>query len=376
MDKSTKRAILLITYAVCLFVVVNNFVFFVSLLLKALSLCFPVVVALLLALILNVPMRGFEKLFDKISQKSKKPISSKVKYGVSLFLSILSILLVLVIVFSILVPRLTESIKSLIVTIDSKIPEFLIWLESLGVDTTTITSKLAEFDLNEVVKQITHGAFTIVETAFDATVVAVKYLSMSILSIIIAVYLLLDKENLSRQAKKMCFSFLPNKVAEGIYSTAYLIRDTFSKFLSGQCLEALILAALIFLLFSLFGLPYASLIAFLAAVLSFIPYVGSFFACVVGVFLTLVVSPHKALICLIVYLVAQFIEQHFIYPHVVGNSVGLSPFYTIVAVLIGGNLFGIFGMIFFIPLFSVIYVLIKGYMTNRANKKITTNSKQ
>jgi predicted PurR-regulated permease PerM len=155
---------------------------------------------------------------------------------------------------------------------------------------------------------------------------------------------------------------LPDGKVKTVYRSAYLIRDTFARFLSGQCLEACILAFLILILFVIFGLPHAALIALLAAVLSFIPYIGSFIACFIGTFLTLISDPNKALVCLIVYLAAQLIEQHFIYPHVVGNSVGLSPFYTIVAVIVGGNLFGIIGMIFFIPLFSVIYTIVSEYV--------------
>ena len=261
------------------------------------------------------------------------------------------------------------SVKSLVSTIDRKIPDFLIFLESKGIDTTTITDKMASFNFSDIIKHITQGAFAIMETAFGATVVAVKYFSSVVFAVIIALYLLLDKNNLSRQTKKVVYSFLTKERGDKVYKTAYLVRDTFAKFLSGQCLEAVILALIIFTLFTIFRLPYAGLIALLAAVFSFIPYVGSFFACAVGTLLTFIDSPKKALICIVVYVVAQFIEQQFIYPHVVGNSVGLSPFYTIAAVILGGNLFGVFGMIFFIPLFSVIFTLFGDFIAEHEIKK-------
>lgn len=369
MSHKTKRDILLITFAVCLFAIATNLATFFGFVRKLFTLCLPVFLGFLIAFILNVPMRGFEKLINKLSSKSKKKINVNSKNAISLALTIISILLVLFLVFTIAIPQISKSVKSLVLTIDKKIPEFLIFLESKGIDTTTFTEKLASFHISDIIKHLTQGAFALVETAVDATVVAVKYFSSIVFAIIISLYLLLDKVNLSRQTKKAIYSFLPKSKSDKIYKTAYLTRDTFAKFLSGQCLEAVILAVIIFLLFTLFRLPYAGLIALLASVFSFIPYVGSFFACAIGTLLTFIDSPKKALICIIVYLAAQFIEQQFIYPHVVGNSVGLSPFYTIVAVILGGNLFGVFGMLFFIPLFSVIFTLLGESIRERGNTK-------
>ncbi len=369
MKKRLKRDFLLVTFGVCLFTALNNLDTVFGFINKLIALCLPVVLGFTIAFILNVPMRGFEKMIDKMSAKFRKKMSVKVKHAISLVLAIIVILLVLFIVFRIAIPRISESVKSLILTVDKKIPDFLIFLEKNGIDTTFITKRLENFNVEDIIKQVTQGAFTVVSTAVGATVVAVKYFSYIIFAIIIALYLLLDKENLSLQTKKILYAFLPDETADSIYKTAYLIRETFAKFLSGQCLEAVILAALIMILFTVFKLPYGSLIALLAAVFSFVPYIGSFFACAVGVLLALIVSPQKALICLVVYLAAQLIEQHFIYPHVVGNSVGLSPFYTIVAVLLGGNLFGVFGMIFFIPLFSVILTLLNDWAESTKKRK-------
>lgn len=368
MTKKTKRDILYIAFAIVLFAALMNLKLIFSFLNKVIDLCLPLIIGLVFALILNAPMRGFEKIFDKVFKKNKKQPSLRCKYTVSLLLSIISILLALFIVFTMAVPKILESAMSLFRLVDNKIPDLLILMEKYGFDTSEITEKLANFDSQQLIKNVTQGALSIFSTALDATKVAVNFFKTGFFSLIIAIYLLLDKDNISRQFKKLCYAVIPSKKADIIYQTAYLVRDTFSKFLSGQCLEALILALLIFSLFSIFGLPYASLIAVMAAVLSFVPYIGSFAACAVGTFLTLIIDPKKALICLVVYLGAQLIEQHFIYPHVVGNSVGLSPFYTIVAVLLGSNLFGVFGMVFFIPVFSVIITLVREFCVNQETK--------
>ena len=126
---------------------------------------------------------------------------------------------------------------------------------------------------------------------------------------------------------------------------------------------------LIFITFTIVRLPYASLIAVLAAVFSFIPYVGALAACLIGAALTLMVDPVKAIICIGVYLVVQFVESQFIYPHVVGNSVGLAPVWTLLAALIGGSLFGIIGMIFFIPVTAVVITLLTDYVNDRLKKR-------
>lgn len=373
MTKKTKRDILLLVFAIVLFAALMNLTFVLSLLKRFINLSFPIVLGLIFALMLNAPMRGFEKIFDKCFSRLKKQPSLKAKYTVSLLLSILSILLVLVLVFTMVIPKLIQSFKGLISLIDEKIPDFLLLLEKYGFDTTNITDKLAEFDLEKIIKNVTQGAASIFSTAVDATKVAVKFFTTAIFSFIVAVYLLLDKNNISRQFKKLCYTLIPKQKADWLYKTAYLVRDTFSKFLSGQCLEAIILGFLIFILFSLIGLPYASLIAVMSAVLSFIPYIGSFTAGVIGTFLTLISDPRKALICLAVYLVAQFVEQHFIYPHVVGNSVGLSPFYTIVAALLGGQLFGVLGMVFFIPLFSVLFIIVRDFSNFKNSEEKNDN---
>ncbi len=369
MRAKTKRDLLFVIFAVVLFAALTNFEMVLSISRKLLTLLLPVLVGLALAFALNAPMRGFEKLLGKISQKTKIKIPTKSKNLIALLLSILSIFIVLVFTFTMAIPRITESVTSIVLMLEKRIPALLIWLEEREIDTTFITKWLAEFDFQDIFKRLTQGALTIVTTAFDATMVVFRVFSNAIFSFIIAIYLLLDKNNLSRQFKKLIYTIMPETKAEYLYRVCYLIRDTFSRFLSGQCLEALILAVIIVILFSIFGIPNAVFVALLAAVLAFIPYIGSFIACIIAFLLTVIVNPEKAIVCVVVYLVAQFVEQHFVYPHVVGNSVGLSPFYTIVAVLIGGNLFGVVGMIFFIPLFSVFYTLVRDFVLERTQKK-------
>ena len=168
----------------------------------------------------------------------------------------------------------------------------------------------------------------------------------------------------------MMDAHLAPRHASRIRHVAALATDTYSKFLSGQCLEACILGTLIFIAFSLFRLPYAGLIGFLTAVFAFVPYVGAFASCAIGAFLTLLASPGQAIICVIVYLAVQFVENQFIYPHVVGSSVGLSALWTLLAALVGGKLFGIVGIVFFIPIVAVLYELVRQWTNTRLAERM------
>ena len=190
-----------------------------------------------------------------------------------------------------------------------------------------------------------------------------------IFALVVCIYALLSKEELYIQVRRLGYSIFPERVARYLGHVYVLVRDTYTKFLSAQCIEAVILGVLMFLAFLAFDIPYAGLVAVLTALFAFLPYIGAFGACFVGAFLTLVAEPDKVLLCIIVYTVVQFTENQFIYPHVVGNSVGLSPVWTLIAALVGGSLLGLFGMIFFIPLASVLYTLLGEFTAWRLDKK-------
>ena len=186
---------------------------------------------------------------------------------------------------------------------------------------------------------------------------------------VIMFYVLTDRRNLARGAKRLLFAGLKEERAEYICRVARLTHDTYAKFLSGQCVEVVILGTMIFLAFTLCGIPYAGLTAALTAAFAFVPYVGALASCAIGVLLTLLAQPDKALLCLIVYQAVQFVENQFIYPHVVGGSVGLAPLWTLLAALLGGKLFGLVGIVFFIPLMAVALQLVHERTARRLAEK-------
>ena len=164
-------------------------------------------------------------------------------------------------------------------------------------------------------------------------------------------------------------AYLPEKAFAKTMKVLALCNHNFAKFISGQCLEAVILGTLFVICMSIFGMPYAVLVGVLIAFTALIPIVGAFIGCAVGAFLILMVSPIKALIFVIMFLVLQQLEGNLIYPKVVGNSVGLPAIWVLVAVSVGGSMFGIVGMLVFIPLMSTVYALLKENVNSRNKKK-------
>lgn len=170
------------------------------------------------------------------------------------------------------------------------------------------------------------------------------------------------------QATKVLFAIIPKIYAKKILDIAKLSYKTFSSFVTGQCLEACILGAMFFVVLIILRMPYSLLIGVLIAFTALIPIVGAFIGCFISALLILMISPVKALVFIAVFLIIQQIEGNLVYPHVVGNSVGLPSIWVLVAVTIGGSLFGIIGMLIFIPLSSVIYTLFREWINNKIIK--------
>ena len=171
------------------------------------------------------------------------------------------------------------------------------------------------------------------------------------------------------QVRKLMYAFLPKDWTEIFIALGSVSHKTFSNFLTGQCLEAIILGAMFFVVMTIFRLPYALLIAVLIAFTALIPIFGAFIGCGVGALLIFIISPMKALIFVIIFLVLQQVEGNFVYPHVVGNSVGLPSIWVLVAVTLGASLMGVVGMLIFIPIVSVVYTMLRGIVNRRLKEK-------
>ena len=263
------------------------------------------------------------------------------------------------------IPQLTASVKSIAILARANWPNWAALLNSYGIDTTELTKLAASFNWKMAVEKLFTGAGVVIGSVVDLAGSTVTVTVNAVFAIVIMFYVLLGRRELGRQCRSFLCAYFKKPMAERICHVAKLTHDTYTKFFSGQCIEVLILGTMIFLAFSAFRIPYAALTAVLTAAFAFVPYIGAFASCLIGVLLTLMAVPEKAILCFIVYQMVQFIENQFIYPHVVGSSVGLSPLWTLLAALLGGKLFGIIGIVFFIPLAAVIAQLLHGDIEHR-----------
>ena len=329
----------------------------------------PFILGSVIAFVLNVPMRRIEAL---LPEAKKHP---KLKRPVSLCLSILLVAGILFLVSFVVVPELFQTFWTLRSSVPAffaslqtgaeqlfaSYPELLDYVSSISINWDQVLTDVAAF--------LKNGAGTMLNTTFSAAVSIATGVTNFSIAFIFSIYILLQKETLKRQFTLLLTAFLPGELVKEILYVAKLSERTFSSFLTGQCLEAVILGFMFFVTLTVLKLPYAILIGVLIAFTALIPMFGAFIGLGVGTFLMLMASPTSALIFVITFFVLQQIEGNLIYPHVVGNSVGLPSIWVLAAVTIGGSMMGIAGMLLFIPLCSVFYTLLREAAYRRLKEK-------
>ena len=266
-------------------------------------------------------------------------------------------------------PQLAASLKSIGTLVRENWPDWARLLSDHGVDTSELTDRIAALDWKTVLEKALTGAGALIDSVVDLAGTTVSAVANVTFAIVIMFYVLLDRRSLAKQSRRLLYANLSERKADQVCRIARLTHTTYARFLSGQCVEVVILGTMIFLAFSLCGIPYAGLTAALTAAFAFVPYIGALASCAIGVLLTLLAQPEKALLCLIVYQAVQFTENQFIYPHVVGSSVGLAPLWTLLAALLGGKLFGLVGIVFFIPLTAVVLQLVHEHTAQQLSEK-------
>lgn len=328
----------------------------------------PLLIGALIALILNTPMRAIEELLRKLASKLRTKPSGRLIEIIALILTFVAAFLVIYIVGGTVVPQLVESIKTMVSSIQRNIPEFMKLLDELegrGINTAPIEKFLSDIDVNDMIKKVTDNAMNIINTILSSATSIVTGLFKAISAVVFAVYILANKKHLGMQLKKLAYAYLKKPTVDHACDIATMSERTFSDFISGQCLDAFILGMLMFITMSIFRFPYALAISVLIMVTALIPYIGAFLGGAFGVLLMIMDDPIRALLFLVLFIVVQQIDNHLIYPRVVGGSVGLPAIWTFAAVIIGGGLFGVLGMVLFIPVFSVFYTILGANVRRR-----------
>lgn len=335
---------------------------------------FPFILGGAIVFVINVPMSFLEKkIFEDVKKENKA--ARKLARPVSLLLTIVLVVGVIALVMIGVIPQLTKTMGSLMINITDFIPQIKIWIRDFFHDNREIMKLVdqVQFKPDQAIRWgislLGNGAGNMMNTTMSAVGSVVSGLATFFIAFSFACYVLFQKEKLHVQIRKVLFAFLPKQKADAFLKVCSLTYRTFANFLTGQCLEAVILGCMFVVTLSILRMPYALLIGVLIAFTALIPIFGAFIGCAVGSFLIFMVSPKQAIIFIIVFLVLQQIEGNLIYPHVVGESVGLPSIWVLAAVTIGGNLMGIVGMLVFIPLLSVVYTIFRKVVYQRLKKR-------
>ncbi len=335
------------------------------------SLIMPLIVGGVIAFILNVPMNFFSRKIEWLAEKFSLKHLNRFKTALSLIITLVLFVLVCMLIGNVIFPNMVESGKKIVELVKDNYESWIAWAEGYGFDLSMVDKWMENLDWDSMIEKIRTHSADILSTAGQAANSVVGVASNILFGLIFAIYILLNKKKLGRQAKQLAYAYLKKSWADEACDVASLAYKTFSSFLSGQCLEAVILGMMFFVVLLIGGFPYAGTISVIIGCMSLIPFVGAFIGLAFGVLLLAVVNIKQALWFVVIFFIIQQIEGHIVYPKVVGGSVGLPALWTLLAVVVGGKVSGVFGIILFIPLFSVIYALVRRNVYGRlANKEI------
>lgn len=378
-----KKIIFIVTVSIFIYMIFQRYEVVLNIVKWVFGIIFPFVLGCCVAFILNVPMRSVEKhLFGYYTGKREKLVN-KIKRPVSFIVTLLLVLGVIFIVVFLVAPQMGDTFKSIYEQIPVFFEQIQLWINDLTKHYSGINEFVSSLDLNinwaSIGEKVMAFLQTFMSTAFSSTMgIAVSIVNgvvTFVVGFIFSIYLLFQKETLCVNVKKLMYAYLPEKKVDKIIEIAALSNKTFSKFLSGQCLEAVILGGMFFITMTIFRMPYALLISVVIAFCALIPVVGAFIGCIVGGLLILIQNPMQAFWFVVLFLVLQQIEGNLIYPRVVGSSVGLPSIWVLVAVTVGGSVMGVAGMLFFIPLTSVVYTLLREVVYKRLKQKKISSEK-
>lgn len=371
-DEKTKNYFLLITYAIVLAYVFLNLDTVWNVVVTIIDLIKPFIIGICIAFVLNIPMKFFEeKVVGKLTKEK-----SKLKRPLSLIITIVVLVGLIIGLMTFVIPQLAESCSTLV----KNVPEYVDSLEKF-MNKNINSKELLSSDVIEevynkilsmgqnIIKIIGQVAGTIVSHALDITVGVTSTIINIVMAFIVSIYILLSKEKLSNQIKKILYAYMKKENVIKFLKVSKIANIKFTNFVRSQVIEACILGVLCFIGMTICSMPYALLISTIIGVTALVPIFGAFVGAILSAFIVLMVSPIKVILFAVIFVVIQQIEGNLIYPFVVGNSIGLSALWVLFAITVGGNAFGVVGMLIGVPLFGVLYTLISITTNKRLEKR-------
>lgn len=366
-----KQNILLGTYLIALYFILLNIKSVLSTFGSIIGILKPFIIAFCMAFILNLPMTFFENKVFNLLDKQKSGYVRKLKRPLSILATFITVIGLVIALALFVIPELISSISTLLNAVpdyirsfEKIINQYISSAEILQNAYDTLITTWKEL-LTIVGGLLTTSLTSILTTTISITSGVVNFA----LSIVLTIYMLASKETLLYHSKKMLYAFVSKPLSDKLIRVVRLSNITFSKFITGQCIEAVILGFLCFLGMNIFSMPYSLLVSVLVGVTALIPVFGAFIGTIPSVFLILLINPMQALWFIVFILCLQQFEGNVIYPKVVGNSVGLPAIWVMLAMLVGGSTLGLIGMLIGIPVFSVAYQLIREYTNKRLDSK-------
>lgn len=380
--KNVRIILLIIVFTVVLFTAVQNLGALLGFVVDVWGVFSSVIAGLAIAFVLNIPLKLFEdKLFYGL-REHRNPTVRKMLRPVSIVCSLLITLGVLIVLLLIVLPQLVEAVAAVLARMPGYVTDLIAWLDRLlepfdfslseylnDIDWTKVFSDIGTM-LSQGINEILSAAGTAanVGTSIVGGVIDVVF------SVIIAVYVLAQKERIGRFVHRCMDAFMPRRLSGNISRICTMAAETFSNFVGGQLTDSCILGILCFIGMVIFRFPYANVISVVIGVTSLVPLVGAFVGIMIGALLILTIDPLKALLFVVFILVLQQIEGNLIYPKVVGKAVGLPGVIVLSAVLIGGNIAGILGSICAVPVSAILYTILREAVNNRLRNRVGPRS--
>ncbi len=342
---------------------------------KILTVTQPVIIGLIIAYLVNPIANSINGGLLKLSKKhfNKRPeISRKVSNAVSVFGALAVFLIILVLIIYMIVPQFIDSISSMIKVLPGQLDAFIKKASSefeRNKDLQNLINAVYEYEKNWLQNDLT-GYVNSLATYFATGVWSVvSFLKNFAIGLIFALYILFNKALLMRQFRKLLYACLNNTVLDHILKTGRKANSIFSGFIYGKLLDSFIIGVLCFIGISILKIPYTMLVAVVIGVTNVIPVFGPYLGAIPCALLILLTDPMKGLYFIIFIILLQALDGNFIGPKILGNSTGLSAFWVVFAIVVGGGLFGVIGMLIGVPLFAVIYYIITAFVNFRLKRK-------
>ena len=369
-NSDLKKWLILILVAIVAYWGINNLATVGSVINTVIDIIFPFILGGALAYILNIPMSFFERKFTRTEKKKKAKKKIKLKRILAIILSVIVIIFILTLIITLIVPELVNIFNLLIDNIPYYVQEITKFAQNYSQELPNINNFLQNLEVENLKKEAIDQGIKLLTSSISVITNVFSGIATFFIAIFFAMYILIDKEKLKEQTKKLIKAYLGEKRAEKIINVGRISNNIFRSFFTVQCLEATILGVLCILGMLILRIPYAVPIGVLVGVTALIPVVGCFIGIIIGAILILSINPVKVITFIIFVLILQQVEGNVIYPRVVGSSVGLPGMWVLVAVSVGGSLGGILGMLIGVPIASIIYTLVKKDVNKKLNKVV------